>query len=228
MDAVIQDIIRLIPQWRGKGASVRPLKGGLTNRNYLLKCGRERFVLRISGQNSEILGIDRRIEHACAKAAFAAGIAPEVVAIFPEHGAMLSRFVPGRVLVPETTRTPVTLPRVVESLRRYHECPEGAGNFSAFETVRRYYALAKKRRVVFPPQITSALEALAHIEREMGAPDRLCHCHNDLLPSNFVRHKRAVWILDWEYARLGDVFFDLGNLAANNLLSTEQETKLLQ
>jgi thiamine kinase-like enzyme len=228
MDATVRHIIRLIPELQGKKISARPLEGGLTNRNYLLKSGRERFVLRISGENSEQLGIDRRTEYTCAQAAFAAGIGPEVVAFFAEHGAMVSRFVPGRVLVPQTTRTPVMLRRVIESLRRYHARPDGAGKFSAFDTVRRYYALARKHHVAFPLEIVSALETLERIKREIGIPNRLCHCHNDLLPSNLVHHKRAIWILDWEYAGLGDVFFDLGNLAANTLLSAAQETKLLE
>jgi len=62
----------------------------------------------------------------------------------------------------------------------------------------------------------------------VGVPDRLCPCHNDLLPANFIYDSRQVWILDWEYAGVGDLFFDLGNLAANNCLSSAQEQKLLQ
>jgi thiamine kinase-like enzyme len=180
------------------------------------------------GANSELLGIDRRVEHACAKAAQAAGIGPEVMAYFPDHGAVVTRFVTGRVLDFEAVQTPAVLRRVVASMRRYHECSNGAGEFSVFETVRRYYAQARKRKVPFPRNVVSALETLARIEEEAGVHEHVCPCHNDLLPGNLVDDGRRVWILDWEYGGAGDLFFDLGNLAANNLFNREQETRLLQ
>jgi thiamine kinase-like enzyme len=49
-----------------------------------------------------------------------------------------------------------------------------------------------------------------------------------LLPTNLVDDHRKVWIIDWEYAGTGDLFFDLGNLTANNLFNQEQEHLLLQ
>jgi thiamine kinase-like enzyme len=204
------------------------LEGGLTNRNYCLCRGRDRFVLRIMGENSGLLGIDRRAEQACAQAAHAAGIGPEVVEFFPEHGATVTRFVTGRVLVCEAVRTPAILRRVVASMRRYHECSNGAGKFSAFETVRRYEAEARKRKVPFPRNVVAALEMLARVEEEAGVPEHVCPCHNDLLPGNLIDNGRRVWILDWEYGGAGDLFFDLGNLAANNIFDTERETMLLQ
>jgi len=224
----VKALIPLMPWLAGREFTVRPLQGGLTNRNYCINCGSDRFVLRIMGEKSELLGIDRRAEQSCARAAHAAGIGPEVVAFFPEHGAMVTRFVPGRVLVEEAVRSPAILRRVVASMRRYHECSNGAGKFSSFETVRRYYAQARKRKVPFPRKVVSALKTLARIEDEAGVPAQVCPCHNDLLPGKLVDDRRKVWILDWEYGGVGDLFFDLGNLAANNQFTREQETALLQ
>jgi thiamine kinase-like enzyme len=120
------------------------------------------------------------------------------------------------------------LQRVTKSLRQYHDKSRAAGTFSAFDTVRRYYAECRKHKVVFPKNITSALRILERIEQERGVPDRVCHCHNDLLSSNLVDARGRVWILDWEYGGEGDLFFDLGNLAANNRFTAEQENQLLQ
>jgi thiamine kinase-like enzyme len=217
----------MIPRLRSKDVKVCRLKGGLTNRNYRVDCEGERFVLRVMGDNSRLLGINRLAEHACLQAAHAIGIGPEVIAFFPKKGALVTRFVTGRVLVPQALRSPAILRRVVASLRRYHEKSNGAGTFSAFETVRRYYAQGRKRKVAFPRNISRALEILAQIEDETGVPDRMCHCHNDLLPSNLVDNRRKVWILDWEYGGAGDLFFDLGNLAANSLFDSRQENQLL-
>jgi thiamine kinase-like enzyme len=228
VNAEVKALIPLMPWLHGREVLVRPLEGGLTNRNYCICCGSDRFVLRIMGENSGLLGIDRRTEHACAQAAWAAGIGPGVMAFFPDQGALVTRFVTGQALVCEAIKTPAILRRVVASLRRYHECSNGAGKFSAFETVRRYYAEARKRKVPFPRSVVLALEMLARIEDQAGAPECVCPCHNDLLPGNLVDDGRRVWILDWEYGGAGDLFFDLGNLAANSLFDRERETTLLQ
>jgi thiamine kinase len=228
LEAEAKALIALIPRLKGKEAKVRRLTGGLTNRNYRIDCEGERFVLRVMGDNSRLLGINRRTEHACLTAAHAIGIGPEVIAFFPDKGALVTRFVTGRVLVPEALKSPAILRRVVASLRRYHEKSNGAGRFSAFETVRRYYAQCCKRKVTFPGNISRALRILQRIEEERGVPNRICHCHNDLLSSNLVHARGMVWILDWEYGGVGDLFFDLGNLAANSGFNGEQENQLLQ
>ena len=221
-------LLEQIPRLKGKEVKMRRLKGGLTNRNYRLDCDGERFVLRVMGDNSRLLGINRRAEHACLKAAHAIGIGPEVIGFFPEKEALVTRFVTGRVLVPGALKSPAVLRRVVKSLRLYHEKSKGAGTFCAFETVRRYYAQGIRRKVAFPGDIGRALRMLARIEEERGVPERVCHCHNDLLSSNLVDDRGIVWILDWEYGGAGDLFFDLGNLAANNRFDREQEEQLLQ
>src|SRR5436190_17013368 len=98
------------------------------------------------GDNSRLLGIDRRAEYACLQAAHDAGVGAEVLAFFPDKGALVTRFVKGRVLEPDDVQRPAVLRRVVESLRRYHDSSKGAaGTFCAFRTVRRYYVEGRRR-----------------------------------------------------------------------------------
>ena len=53
-------------------------------------------------------------------------------------------------------------------------------------------------------------------------------CHDDLLTANFLHDGERVQIIDWEYAGMGDRYFDLGNLAVNNHFDDDQETALLE
>jgi thiamine kinase-like enzyme len=52
-------------------------------------------------------------------------------------------------------------------------------------------------------------------------------CHNDLLASNFIDDGHTIRILDWEYAGMGDLFFDLGNFSVNQSLNEEYSKLLL-
>jgi thiamine kinase-like enzyme len=52
-------------------------------------------------------------------------------------------------------------------------------------------------------------------------------CHNDLLTANFLHDGRKIVIVDWEYAGMGDRYFDLGNFSVNNELGDADEERLL-
>jgi len=61
----------------------------------------------------------------------------------------------------------------------------------------------------------------------LTSPVELRPCHNDLLNANFIDDGRRIRIVDWEYAGLGDPFFDLGNFSVNNGLGPEEDAVLL-
>src|SRR5207248_773593 len=114
--------------WPGGVESIEPLGGGITNRNFRVVAGGETFVLRIGGEDTELLGIDRDVEHDASRA--------------------------GRV--------------------------------------------------------------------------ELRPCHDDLLAANFIHDGERVWIVDWEYAGMGDPAFDLANFAVNNDLDEDGDRALLE
>jgi thiamine kinase-like enzyme len=227
-DAEIEALVGLVPALANRDVSIAPLTGGITNRNYRIDSDAGSYVLRIGGEQSGLLGIDRAAEHECSVAAASVGVGPEVVGFLPEHRLLVTRFVSGRALTPEDMRQPSILERVVEALRRYHGGPAAAGRFSPFDTVRIYYERARNLNVSFPPDFGAALTLLERVERAIKSSDGSCPCHNDLLPANFVDDGQSIWIIDWEYAGIGDRFFDLGNLAANGRFEEAHEHMLLE
>jgi len=83
--------------------------------------------------------------------------------------------------------------------------------------------------VTIPDAFRRAHELADRIEASFSsAPSPLTTCHNDLLNANFLRDGDHIWIVDYEYAGMGDVFFDLGNLAVNNGLDEAAQERLLQ
>ena len=53
-------------------------------------------------------------------------------------------------------------------------------------------------------------------------------CHNDLLNANFIDDGERIRIVDWEYAGMGDPFFDLGNFSVNHDLAPDEDAILLE
>jgi len=208
--------------------TVTPLGGGITNLNYRVEVGGEAYVVRIPGRGSTHLGIDRTRERACTAAAHVSGVAPGVVAFLEEDGVLITQCIDGRALSEEEMRRPATVRRVAQTLRCYHGGPPFPGAFSPFRTVREYLAVAAPRGAPLPERFNWMMAEADRLEAVLGGPVALRPCHNDLLLGNFLDDGERLWIVDWEYAAMGDVFFDLGNFAVHHQLSNGLEHTLLE
>jgi amino acid transporter/thiamine kinase-like enzyme len=219
-----------VPAFAGKGVTVTLLGGGMTNRNYKVDVDADSYVLRIAGEGTDKLGIDRQCEIVCTQAAASAGIGPEFLCHLPAHGITLTRFVPGKQLNADDARNPETLARLARALRSIHDHPTPLGlkPFNPFAVIRDYLARAAAQNVAMPPEWNQALAVLERIETEVASDGTHCLCHNDLLPANFLDAGDRICIIDWEYGGHGDRFFDLGNFAVNHRLDAAQETLLLE
>ncbi len=225
--ARIENVLARMPGWQEK-AALSPLKGGLTNQNFRVDAGGEAFVLRLAGKNTGLLGIDRDREAACARAAASVGLGAELVAFIEDAQALVLRFIEGQTLAAEDAANPEMLPRIATALKACHGGPAFPGLFSPFDTVRTYHALAKERGVAFPEFLPRVFALMERIEKALGRPERLVPCHNDLLAANFIDVGSGLRLIDWEYAAMGDPFFDLGNFAVNQDLGVKACRTLLE
>jgi thiamine kinase-like enzyme len=228
MNPKIRRILSEVPRLDFSKAEVTQLSGGITNENYKITLGDKRFVLRISGKGGEMLGIDRANERRCAKIAAKAGIGAEIVASLENFGATLTRFIDGAPISRVAAGDPSTLRRIVRSIRKYHGGPKFPGTFSPFEAVRLCHSLAKRSGVRLPAEADKALQAMARLEGALGPCLAPKPCHNDLLAANLIDDGKNIRIIDWEYAAMGDPFFDLGNYAINQELRPEGKRALLK
>jgi thiamine kinase-like enzyme len=212
--------------WPVRQVAIEPLGGGITNRNFKVALEGDEFVLRIGGKDTELLGIDRAVEHRASLAAAEAGVGPDVVAFVEPEGYLVTRFVRGRPIPVEEMRRPETIERAAGTLRSFHECPPIPGRFDSFRVVEAYRATAEQHGVEVPGAFRRAKEGADEIERARGAPP-LRPCHNDLLNANFIDDGRAIRIVDWEYAGMGDIFFDLANFSINHEFGERENEALL-
>jgi thiamine kinase-like enzyme len=225
-------LVARVPQWVGRDVALAPLHGGITNTNYVATVDGGRYVVRVPGERTELLGIDRANEAEAAYRAAALGIGPPVVGELPEIGTLITGLVPGHHLEPAPFIE--RLGEVVPLLRRFHQSGPLVGAFPIHRVVE-WHARDAAAYGVQPP---AAYERLHHestrIERAFAsAPMDPVPCHNDLLPGNVLfedvaeEGERRVWLLDFEYAGMNDRFFDLGNVSVNCGLDTSAEEALL-
>lgn len=228
MTLTIEEAIARVPMWQNaRDIQVSSLEGGITNLNFRVDVGDESFHVRIAGENTELLGIDREHEHAAHLRASQAGIAPKVVYFIRPEGYLVTRFIDGRPIPPEELRQPENLQRLAKILHKIHTMQEIPGVFNSFQVVRDYADVARKHNVSFPENFEWLIGQMNDAESALNTqPLMLCPCHNDLLNGNFLLTE-WLYILDWEYAGMGDIFFDLANFSNNQELSEAEDDWLL-
>ncbi|HUG30891.1 MAG TPA: phosphotransferase [Candidatus Limnocylindria bacterium] len=222
--------LRRLPELGMGELSFAALSGGITNRNFLVGGAPDgaRFVVRLAGSDTHLLGISREVEHAATVTAAGVGVGPEVIAFLRPEGYLVTRFIEGRPIPEPEMREPERLRAIGATLRRIHDGPAIPGLFVPFRIVEAYRALALSRGVAIPPEYELAQSIARRIELAcLTAPLELQPCHNDLLNSNFIDDGARIRIVDWEYAGMGDPYFDLGNFSINHGLDPEQDAILL-
>jgi thiamine kinase-like enzyme len=220
-----------VPELAGAELTLTALSGGITNRNFLVTVAgrRERYVIRLAGNDTHLLGISREVEHAATVAAAGVGVGPEVTAFIRPEGYLVTRFIEGSPVPDDVVHQATTLRRVGESLRRIHDGPPIPGLFIPFRIVEAYRALAAARGVPIPPEYEVAQSFARRIELAfLSNPIELRPCHNDLLNANFIDDGARIRIVDWEYAGMGDPFFDLGNFSVNHGLTPDEDAEVLR
>ena len=220
-----------VPELADRELRLTALSGGITNRNFLVAIPneRERYVIRLAGNDTHLLGISREVENAATVAAAGVGVGPEVTAFIRPEGYLVTRFIEGAPVPIDEVRTTDTLTRIADSLRRIHQGPAIPGLFVPLRIVEAYRALAMARGVHIPPEYDLAAAIGRRIELAcLADPIELRPCHNDLLNANFIDDGDRIRIVDWEYAGMGDPFFDLGNFSVNHDLTSDEDALLLE
>jgi thiamine kinase-like enzyme len=226
----ISDIVsRLEPILGEVDGDPVPLDGGITNRNFRTRLGNTQYVIRVPGKDTDLLEIDRFAELAASELAAEAGVAPRVAAMLEDPPCLVAEFIGARTMESPELRSADGLTATAEALRKIHDATQSLpSTFSSFRIVETYAERAADRGVDVPADYEWAKGQADRIEAALDGPEHdPVPCHNDLLAANFLHDGDRLWIVDWEYAGMGNRYFDLGNFSVNNELGAGEETTLL-
>jgi thiamine kinase-like enzyme len=229
MTPSIEKVIQHIPEWKGKEVVYVPLGGGLTNTNFRVEVDGTPFFVRIPGESTQLLAIDRENEVHNTRAAAAAGVAPRVIHHWPEQHVMVLEFLPGATLSQATMQAPGMPKRIAAVMRRLHTARRFRADFDMFRLVETYLATADENGVTIPPGYRQRLPTVARMQQAMRRrPQPIVPCHNDLLPENFLLDRDRLWLVDFEYSGNNDPSFELGNTCQELQYGDEQVVELCE
>ncbi len=214
--------------WKSAGDPVA-LDGGITNVNFTVVDGGEKFVVRV-GNDIPQHQVMRFNERAASIAAHQAGLSPEIV--YTEPGILVMRFIEGKTLSAGDIAQPEMLARIIPLLKTCHQTiPKfltgPALIFWVFHVLRDYTHTLRRGNSVHLPKLERLGEIAASLEANVGAIN-VVFGHNDLLAANFIDDGTRLWLIDWDYAGFNSPLFDLANLASNNQFCRDLEASMLQ
>ena len=218
--------IRALPIWTGS-VTLTPLKGGLSNASFIVADATGKYVARV-GEDYPCHQVSREREAMASRAAFEAGLSPEVIHTAP--GLMVSRFLDARTFSEEDMR--VNVEACVDLVKRCHHdmgrrIRGQAAMFWVFQILRDYAHTLTEGRHRHAADLPRWMAAVDRFE-DVQVPLPIIFGHHDLLPPNFMDDGRRLWLIDWEYGAFGTAMFDLANIATNGSFDAAGEAVILE
>ena len=210
--SIIEEAVAKIEDWRGKEISIQPLSGGLTNSNYCVTVDGKPYFIRVPGESTELLAIDRKNEVHNTKAAAEAGVAPKVLYHLPEYDVMVLEFLNGITMSKASLNQPGMPTRMAQSIKKLHAGPRFYSDFNMFRLTEYYLKLCEERSINIPNGYLERMPIVNRIEEAMSVrPLPTVPCNNDLLAENYIDDGEKLWLIDYEYSGNNDPMFELGN-----------------
>lgn len=213
----------------GEVLSVTLLRDGLTNDSWLVRTARGDVVVRINNPHAQALQIDRSIEAEILSTVAAAGIGPELVLCDPRRHVLVTRYL-GPTCLSKELSEPARLSRVGALLKRLHAlpAPPRAGHVRWQNVIDDYASTLTTMNRDTPllrEELSSRARAIAAEIEDSSERHRLCH--NDVHYLNVIDNGE-LRLLDWEYAGIGEPYFDLASVAVYQNLSLDERGLLLR
>jgi thiamine kinase len=222
------------PAWSATAPSVvGELKGGMTNQSYLIQTGNARLVLRLNAENAGKLALDRALEIEVLRRASLASVGPTLVYSDAVRDILVTEYHSGHCWEASYSREADKLRQLARLLKTTHQLAPVSGILDLQQRAEHYWITIDKAGTANSSlvQETRALEQKLQefFTRASTHRTQQCLCHNDLLAENLlIRNDGRLVALDWEYAAMGDPYFDLAAVVEGHQMNDASAQILLE
>jgi len=191
---------------------------GYCNINYKLKTPKNEYLIRVFKDDTTV-NISRDFEFKTQKKAAKRKIAPKPFVLDLDNSLMITEFIAG---VHQYCLTNKELIKLTKIIKKFH----------SFKAKEKEYNLKRDfqgyREVLKDTNSKKLIKAsLSELKKLKKYKKQLVLSHHDLNPKNIIFSKNSIKIIDWEYAGVNDLFFDLASVCCEFTLSKKQQKLLL-
>ena len=183
--------------------------GGLNNSNYLITIKDLKYVLRVPSKDTKnnfnyenmILNIIKPFD-----------ISPEIIYQDKENGILLSKYIESSKFNIDIYNSNIFIDKLVNKIKRLHilEC---SNSFDPFKDIYKNIELLHSLNYEFNHDISLLVKKLHELELDLSKDIHYGLCHNDLNTSNILYSNNSIYLIDFEFAGMGDIFFDLATIS---------------
>ncbi|HEA15716.1 hypothetical protein LCGC14_2006030 [marine sediment metagenome] len=190
-----------------KVLSTERLVSGLSNDNFLVRTAQQAFLLKCYREHWPVQGL-------AAQTVFAQQqVCPKPLWTDEVNKLAIFDYLEGDIAQGEYT---TELLQKLVALHGYHVqtvAMDISDELAFYQQTRLYQ--------YYQASVTNALQQIALFPRDEG------FCHNDLVKENIIVNSQGMFLIDFEYAKSNDVYFDLAALVVSFTLDDEQKQRLL-
>lgn len=228
----IKAVLSTNPDWGGCHVTAHSLSGGQAHKNYLVKDGSRRCVVKLWNNYWETVGVLPAAHVVLENTRIAAeiGVGAPVITVSNEPLALALDFVPGGH--PRLSDDNDSVTRLVPALHRLHHSGRRFLNdINPFNLARQRMEAARRQGIELPPG-TSAIQALMdRLETVLALdPSQFVPCHLDIWDANIIKDTFSMTynIIDWDLAGNSDPCYEIGFIAAQNGFGKEKAHALFE
>ena len=200
----IDNIKHYKPFQATKIETLKPLENqGHSNLIYLLQTKNEKYLVR-----KFQITLDRKKEFLIQKKAFFKKIGAEPILLDEKNGLMITKYLKGKH---QTKLSQHQLKKTALLLKKLHKIK-----------VRQKQNSFKENFTFKDKKIKKAFILLDKEPKEYALG------HNDLHAKNIIFSKNAIKLIDWEYARYSDIYFDLVSIIIEYKLNRKDTSTFLK
>lgn len=184
--------------------------GGLSSENYKVSYNNNNYFIKICTHN--YIHTDRKNELFIINKAEEINLAPHLYYFSNKTGNMVSKWINGDMPSLSDFSSKKFLYNLSNSLKKFHnlKCEK---YFNPFDHIRKRISICKNLNLPLPKSINMLLEYLAKLEIKLNKDPLIGLCHNDLNASNIILSNDNLYLVDYEYSSMGDIFFDLATIS---------------
>lgn len=201
--------------------------GGMTNRNYLIEINGQKYVLRKPGEGTEKI-IDRKNEKFNANSISKLKLDSKLIFFDDTSGIKISEYI-----VNAQTLNPIiakdNLKETAHILKKLHTSDLKFNNkFDVFKEIENYEKLSIESNGVFYKDYKEVKKEVTKLKNKLEKLNiELKPCHNDTVPENFIKSKKNIYLIDWEYSGMNDPLWDLAAYIIECGFEVEEEERFL-
>ena len=176
---------------------------GFSNENYSFYADKQRYLLR----KFKLQDRDRTLEYKVQKLAYQHGLAAQPYYLNLEEGFMVCKYLDGKH-INKLTRAEISV--FVQQLKQLHTLK-----------IEQQPLAFEANFSVFTQELEEAFDVIDNASAETVL------CHNDLNPQNCIFSKQTIKFIDWEFAGMNDLYFDLASFSVEFQFSVLDEAYML-